>query len=84
MRISQKYLSVHRDYGDSRVVLNEVVSKYAINNLECTENTLKKRIRRMRQEYLAYTENTPTDIKLRLSRQIFAATKQISDPKSHS
>ncbi len=51
----------------------KVVSGYAKSILACMENTLKeyKRIWRIRQEYFAYTENTPIDIKGSLSRRIF-------------
>ncbi len=52
----QKTLSVHGDHGDFRVVLfYKVVSEYAKSILSCTEKTLKafKRIRRIRQEYIA-------------------------------
>jgi hypothetical protein len=64
--------------------LNEVISKYAKSILAYTENKFKEYllIRWIRQEYLPYIENTPIDIKLRISRQICDPNQKNSDPKS--
>jgi hypothetical protein len=52
----KKSLSVHRDYGNFRMVyIHKVVYEYAQSFLACMENTLKeyKCIWRIRQEYFA-------------------------------
>jgi hypothetical protein len=58
----QKTSSIHRDFGDFRMVfLYKVISEYAKLILASMEIP-QKHIRRIRQEFLPYMENTLVDL----------------------
>jgi hypothetical protein len=73
-RMRKKLLS-----GDFKgFCIYDIVSEYAETILTCTENTQKvyKRKREYARSILPYVENTPTDIKFSLCRQIFDQTQK--------
>jgi hypothetical protein len=78
-RMREKSLSEHGDCGDFRVDL-DVQSHLRIRQEQFSVHgeyaEEYNRIWRMRQEYFATSENTPIDIKLRLSRRISAQNKK--------
>jgi hypothetical protein len=81
----QKSLSVHEDCGDFSEVLliKKIVTEYAKSILACIENKLKSIFGEYAKSISPYMENTPINMKMRLSGRISTKTKkQFGLPKS--